>query len=83
MKSNKTLFELGLEYEEAAKAIYERISARRERLRSLRGQPQSCEVHILNSELGTLTREYTQTRRTAEYLKNYYKPESCISWGGI
>lgn len=83
MNNNGSLYALGLEYEAAAQKIDECISARREKLRSLRGKPVTCEVHILNSEIGTLTREYIQTRRTAEYLKNYYKPESRIAWGGI
>lgn len=82
MNNNSSLYSLGLEYEAAAQKIYERISARREKLHSLKGQPVTCEVHILNSEIGTLTREYTQTQRMAEYLKNYYKPESRVAWGG-
>lgn len=82
MSNNGSLYALGLEYEAAAQKINERISARRERLRSLMDKPVTCEVHILNSELGTLTREYSETLRTAAYLKNYYKPESRIAWGG-
>lgn len=82
MSNNSSLYALGLEYEAAAQKINERISVKRERLRLLRGKPVTCEVHILNSELGTLTREYLDTLRTAEYLKNYYKPESRVAWGG-
>ena len=83
MKSNKTLFELGLEYEAAAERIKKRISDRREKLRSLKDPYQSREAYVLNSELRTLYYEYEETRRTADYLKNYYKPNSRNALGGI
>lgn len=82
MNNNGSLYALGLEYEAAAQKIHERISVRREKLHSLKGQPVTCETHILNSEIGTLTREYIETQRTAEYLKNYYNPLSRGAWGG-
>lgn len=82
MKSNKTLFELGLEYEAAAKKIKERISARREKLRSLKDPYQSREAYVINSELRTLYYEHEETQRIAYYLKNYYKPGR-VTLGGI
>lgn len=80
MENTNSLFALGLEYEAAAKTIHKRISARREKLRSL--PVLSREAFVVNSELKTLYYEYEQTRQTAEYLKSYYKPESRILSGG-
>ena len=81
MENTNSLFALGLEYEAAAKTIHKRISARREKLRSV--SVLSREAYVLKSELRTLYYEYEEAQRTAYYLKNYYNTDSRIAWGGI
>ncbi len=83
MKDNKSLFDLGAEYEKAAETVKERIDAKRKQLRSLKNSICSNEAYVLKSELNTLYREYREARETAQYLKNYYSPESLVAWGGV
>lgn len=83
MRNSKTFFELGLEYEAAAQKVKQRISDRREKLRSLKDSQHSREAYVINSELRTLYYEYADARRTADYLKRYNEPDSSVAWGGI
>ena len=80
---NKSLFDLGVEYERAAAAVKERIEAKRRQLRSLKNSICSNEAYVLKSELNTLYREYREAKDTAEYLKNYYSENSRVAWGGV
>lgn len=80
---NKSLFDLGIEYERAASLVKERIEAKRKKLRSLRNSICSNEAYVLKSELNTLYKEYREAKDTAEYLKNYYSENSLVAWGGV
>ena len=72
--NNKTLFELGTEYEESARMVKQRIDKKRAELKSLRDSICSVEAYLLKSELKVLYDEYRQATETAEYLKKYYQP---------
>lgn len=74
--SNKTLRQLGEEYEEAAKQVKRRIDKKREQLRSLRDSVCSNEAYVLKSELQLLYAEYREAQEIAEYLKSYYEPHT-------
>lgn len=76
MTKNKTLYELGQEYEEAAKNVKRIIDRKRSELKSLRDSVCSHEAFVLKNELKTLYAEYRQACETAEYLKTYYDPHS-------
>ncbi len=83
MPKEKTLYELGKEYEKAAECVKSRIAQKRMRLRSLKNSVCSNEAYILKSELSTLYREYREAKETAEYLKSYYNGGGKNDWGGI
>lgn len=83
MVNNKSLYELGIEYEKAACAVKKRIDAKREKLNSLKNKICSNEAYVLKSELNSLYQEFRQAKDTAEYLKNYYSPDSLVAWGGV
>ncbi len=72
--SEKTLRELGEEYETAAAIVKERIANKRAQLRSLRDSVCSNEAYVLKSELKMLYAEQREAREIAEYLKTYYEP---------
>lgn len=74
--SNKTLRQLGEEYEEAAKQVKRRIDKKREKLRSLKDSVCSNEAYVLKSELQLLYAEYREVQEIAEYLKSYYEPHT-------
>lgn len=74
--SNKTLRQLGEEYEEAAKQVKRRIDKKREQLRSLKDSVCSNEAYVLKSELQLLYAEYREAQEIAEYLKSYYEPHT-------
>lgn len=73
---NKTLRQLGEEYEEAAKQVKRRIDKKREQLRSLKDSVCSNEAYVLKSELQLLYAEYREAQEIAEYLKSYYEPHT-------
>ena len=74
---NKSLFELGAEYEISAKLVKERIERKREELKKLRNCICSNEAYELKRELKLLYSEYRETKEIADYLKTYYdKDES-------
>ncbi|MBO5858283.1 MAG: hypothetical protein J6R20_00690 [Clostridia bacterium] len=83
MTENKSLYDLGLEYETAAATVKSRIDAKTKQLNALPDSICSNEAYVLKSELNTLYSEYRQARDTAEYLKKYYSPEGLVSWGGV
>ena len=83
MTDNKSLYDLGLEYESAAAQVKERIDARTKRLNALPDRVCSREAYELKSELNTLYSEYRQAKNTAEYLRNYYSPDGLVAWGGV
>ena len=58
MTDNKSLYDLGLEYESAAAQVKERIDARTKRLNALPDRVCSREAYELKSELNTLYSEY-------------------------
>ena len=72
--SEKTLRELGEEYETAAAVVKERIAHKRAQLRLLRDSVCSNEAYVLKSELKMLYAEQREAREIAEYLKTYYEP---------
>ncbi len=72
--AEKTLRELGEEYETAAAIIKDRIAAKRKMLRELKDSICSNEAYVLKSELKTLYVEQREAREIAEYLKTYYEP---------
>ncbi len=72
--SERTLRELGEEYECAAKILKERIAAKRAMLNALKDSVCSNEAYLLKSELKILYAEQREARETAEYLKTYYEP---------
>ncbi len=72
--SEKTLRELGEEYEKAATAVKERIARKRAQLRSLKDSICSNEAYLLKSELKLLYAEQREAKEIADYLKTYYEP---------
>ncbi len=83
MTENKSLYDLGLEYEAAAETVKKRIEEKTQKLRSLHDSICSNEAYVLKSQLNTLYSEYRQAKDTAEYLKKYYSPDGLVSWGGV
>ncbi len=79
----KSLYQLGVEYEKAAALVKERIENKRKQLNSLKNRICSNEAYVLKSELNSLYREYRETVATAKYLKHYYEENNPVSWGGI
>lgn len=71
---NRTLYELGAEYEEAAKKVKERIERKRGELKKLKNMICSNDAYELKRELRQLYAEYRETKEIAEYLKTYYEP---------
>ncbi len=74
MKNNKTMRQLGEEYEAAAEKIKERIAKKREKLRMLKKSLSTNDVYELKRELQLLYSELRDTKEIAEYLKSYYEP---------
>ena len=72
--SEKTLRELGGEYETASLILKERIAAKRKQLHALKDSVCSNEAYELKSELKILYAEQREAREIAEYLKTYYEP---------
>ena len=72
MTDNKTLRQLGEEYERAAAYVKERIANKRKQLHGLKDSVCSNEAYIIKRELKVLYAEYRQAKETAEYLKTYY-----------
>ncbi len=72
--NNKTLRELGEEYEAAAMQVKRRIDEKRKQLRSLEDSVCSNEAYVLKSELQYLYAEHREAQEIAEYLKSYYEP---------
>lgn len=70
----KTLKELGEEYESASSIIYERISRKKAELRHLKNSVCSNKAYQIKSELKILYAELKDAKETAEYLKTYYEP---------
>lgn len=74
MINNKSLAELGREYEVAAAGVKERIAKKRAQLRTLKDCVCSNEAYVLKGELKILYAEYRQAMEIAEYLNGYYEP---------
>lgn len=74
MNSNKTLKELGEEYEAAAAQVKRRIAQKRQQLRGLKDSVCSNEAYELKRELQLLYAEHREAQEIAEYLKSYYEP---------
>lgn len=72
--SEKTLRELGEEYESALIILKERIAQKRAELRALRNSICSNEAYLLKSELKILYAEQRDAKEISEYLKTYYEP---------
>ena len=72
--SDKTLKELGEEYEAAVIILKERIAAKRAQLHALKDSICSNEAYLLKSELKILYAEQREAKETADYLKTYYEP---------
>ena len=70
----KTLKELGEEYESASSIINERISRKKAELRHLKNSVCSNKAYQLKSELKILYAELKDTKEITEYLKTYYEP---------
>ena len=82
MDRNKTLYQLGVEYEQAAKVVKSRIAAKRLQLRSLRDSICSNEAYVLKSEISMLYSEYREAMEIARHLKSYYSGEDEKTFGG-
>ncbi len=74
MVINKTLAELGNEYEAAATLIKRRIEKKRKQLNELDDCICSAEAYELKKELQLLYAEQREAATIAEYLKSYYEP---------
>lgn len=72
--SEKTLRELGEEYETAVVILKERIALKRAELRALKNSICSNEAYLLKSELKILYAEQRDAKEIAGYLKSYYEP---------
>lgn len=70
--SDKSLRELGEEYERAVLILKERIAVKRAELNSLNDSICSNEAYLLKSELKILYAEQRDAKEVAEYLKTYY-----------
>ncbi len=71
---NKTLAELGNEYETAAELVKRRIEQKRKQLNELDDCICSADAYELKKELSILYAEHREATAIAEYLKNYYEP---------
>ena len=71
---NKTLAELGNEYETAAELVKRRIEQKRKQLNELDDCICSADAYELKKELQLLYAEHREAIAIAEYLKNYYEP---------
>ena len=76
MKKQKTLFELGVEYEESAKQIKNIIKRKRDELRGLFDSVCSAEAYVLKRELNLLYQQHRELSEIADYLKRYYEPHN-------
>ena len=76
MVNNKSLAELGNEYETAATIIKRRIEKKRKQLNELYDSVCSAEAYELKRELQLLYAEHREAAAIAEYLKNYYEPHN-------
>ena len=74
MTEKKTLFELGVEYEESARQIKSIIMKKREELRGLFDSVCSTEAYDLKRELRLLYEQHRELSEIADYLKRYYEP---------
>lgn len=74
MNNNKTLRQLGKEYEAAAAQVKRRIEKKRAELRGLKDSVCSNEAYELKRELHLLYAECREASDIAEYLKKYYEP---------
>ena len=83
MTNNKSLYDLGVEYEAAAEVIKQRIAQKRKRYNSLANRICSNEAYILKTEISALYREHREAKDTAEYLKNYYSSDCPVARGGF
>ena len=83
MKNSKSLFALGLEYENSAAKVKERLDRKRAELRSLKNNICSHEAYVLKSEIATLYDELRETKTMAEYLKNYYTNKNTFAGGAL
>lgn len=70
----KSLSQLGEEYEAASALVKERITEKRQRLKNLKNSVCSNEAYVIKRELKVLYREYKDATEIAEYLKTYYEP---------
>ncbi len=70
----RTLREIGEEYEAASIILKERIATKRAQLRALKDSVCSNEAYILKSELKILYAEKRDAEEIAGYLKSYYEP---------
>lgn len=74
MTKEKTLHELGMEYERAAVQIKNMIAKKRCELNKLENKICSNEAFEIKRELKNLYSQYRDTAEIAEYLKSYYEP---------
>ena len=74
MAEKKTLYDLGVEYEESAQIIKEIIDRKREKLRGLYDSVCSSEAYVLKRELRLLYEQHRDLTEIADYLKHYYDP---------
>lgn len=72
MNFQKTLAQLGVEYEQAARILTERIRAARKRLNLLENNRLGKEAYAIKSELKTLYGERREALETAAVLCSYY-----------
>ena len=72
--NEKTLRDLGEEYETASIILKERIASKRAKLRALKDSVCSNEAYLLKSELKILYAEQRDAKEIADYLKTYYDP---------
>lgn len=76
MTENKSLKQLGEEYEAAVLNVRRRIDIKRQQLRALKNSVCSNEAYELKRELQLLYAEHREANEIAEYLKSYYEPHS-------
>lgn len=74
MNTNRSLKQLGEEYEAAAALVKRRIDEKRKQLRALNDSISSNEAFELKRELRFLYTEHREALEIAEYLKSYYEP---------
>lgn len=74
MNTNRSLMQLGEEYEAAAALVKRRIDSKRKQLGALKDGLCSNEAYELKRELRHLYAEHRDAKEIAEYLKSYYEP---------